>query len=428
MKKIGLFSFLLPLPAFAASFFPINQTGPDFHVIESFPALGLVMVEEDGGFPNQYHYIVDERKQPSKSWNQSSYDWDPSSYGWDWSNSYHWDDDWYWSDPNGWWDWFPPWDGWWPWPPFDPVPVDPVDPIDPVDPVDPAPSDVTWGLDRINQRNLPLDGKYDLKGSTSVTAFIVDTGVQPHPELGSNLAEGYDASGGNSTADCMGHGTHVAGTVGAAKYGVAPNTQIVPVKVFEGCSGSTTTQIILRGLNWVAEHDIRPAVVNMSLGGGADQAFDDAVMALTRKGIHVVVAAGNDSTDACYGSPSRLGGSSPVITVGATDRNDNVTSFSNFGSCVNIYAPGLDIESLTPQGGLTTMSGTSMASPHVAGAVALYLATHPDATPEEGKKVIDEMGTTGVVKRYGSLTGDKLLYVEEGAEDAGPVDPVDPAD
>ncbi len=455
MKKIILLSFLLPLPALAGSFYPINQAGPDLHVIESYPALGIVMVEEDGGFPNQYHYISDGSANFDNTWNANSLsayntwetpywnstqsahwgmipqanhttswhtsaDWyathysDPSiNYWWDWFPPV---DDWWGSFPpvDGGWDWLPPWDGWDPnpWPPFpDPEPTPDPDPWP-----DPTPTGATWGLDRINQRNLPLDGKYDLIGSSNVTAYIVDTGVQAHSQLGASLQSGFNANGGNDTSDCMGHGTHVAGTVAATDYGVAPNTKIVPVKVFPGCSASTTTQLILRGLNYVAESDARPAVVNMSLGGGADQALDDGVSALIRKGIHVVVAAGNDNgADACYGSPGRLGRGDAVITVGATTRYDDMASFTNVGPCVNIYAPGQDIESLTPQGGITTMNGTSMASPHVAGAVALYLATTPSATPAEGKQYIDALGTTDVVKRFGSITGDKLLFVEEGA-------------
>jgi len=419
MKKTSLLlSFVLPLPAFAASFYPIKQAGPHMHVIEAFPDLGIVLVEEEGGFPNQLHTVYDEPFFPSNNWTGTTNYSQPYATNSDWYPPNAWDYPQYDGDnygPTCEWCWPPPWDWdyWYPPAPWPPYPWPPAPEPEP-EPIPPPVTGVTWGLDRINQRNLPLDGTYGLKGSASVTAFILDTGVQPHSELGQNLQEGFDASYTGGTTDCMGHGTHVAGTVAATNYGVAPGTQVVPVKVFSGCSGSTTTQIILRGLNYVAGSTARPAVVNMSLGGGADQALDDAVTAVINKGVHVVVAAGNDSTDACTGSPGRLGQYPGVITVGATSRDDSISYFSNIGSCVNIYAPGHDIESLTPQSGITTMSGTSMASPHVAGAIALYLATHPTATPDEGKQYLNSVATPNVITQNGYLTSDKLLYV--GAE------------
>lgn len=332
MKKIALFlSLCIPLSSFAASFYRINQVGPNLTILETYPALGLVMVAEDDGFPNQIHTAFS----------------------------------------------------------------------------------VPWGLDRINQRSLPLDGQYSLFGSSNVTAYVVDTGIQPQPEFNQNLTSGYDATNAGNTGDCMGHGTHVAGTIGSASYGVAYGTKLVPVKVFQGCDGSTTTQIILRGLNYVAQTQERPAVVNMSLGGPIDPALDDATKILVNKGIHVVVAAGNSTADACYSSPSRLGKSTSVITVGSTDKNDSISSFSNYGSCVNIYAPGGNIESVSyANGGPAIMSGTSMASPHTAGAVALYLAKNPNSTPAQTKQYIVNRATPSKLKWFGYPVSWKLLFVD----------------
>lgn len=331
MKKIALFLTLIPFSSsFAASFYRINQVGPNVTILETYPALGLVMVAEDDGFPNQIHTVFS----------------------------------------------------------------------------------VPWGLDRINQRNLPLDGQYGLLGNSNVTAFVVDTGIQPHAEFSQNLQPGYDATNMGNTGDCMGHGTHVAGTIGSASYGVAYGTKLVPVKVFQGCDGSTTTQIILRGLNYVAQYQGRPAVVNMSLGGPIDQALDDATKVIVTKGIHVVVAAGNSTADACTSSPARLGKSSAVITVGSTARDDSISSFSNYGSCVNVYAPGSDIESVSYRdGGLAYMSGTSMASPHAAGAVALYLAKNPNSTPAQTKQYLTNNATSNKLRWFGYPVSWKLLFV-----------------
>ncbi|AFR09237.1 S8 family peptidase [Nocardiopsis alba] len=234
---------------------------------------------------------------------------------------------------------------------------------------------VPWGLDRIDQEDLPLDGSYttEADGSGS-SAYIIDTGIDPdHPDFGGRAEVGFDATGGDGL-DRQGHGTHVAGTVGSDSYGVAPGADLFGVKVL-GDDGSGTYDDVIAGIDWVAENAGPNAVANMSLGGPASQAVDDAVNALAESGVFVAVAAGNESQDAGNVSP---GGASGVVTVAASDSSDGVASFSNYGSAVDIYAPGVDVESTIPGGGTDSYSGTSMASPHVAGAAALYKSSLGD--------------------------------------------------
>ena len=245
----------------------------------------------------------------------------------------------------------------------------------------------TWGLDRIDQRDLPLSTtySYDATGS-GVSAYIIDTGILlGHNEFTGRVSTGFDAvtSGGDAN-DCNGHGTHVAGTVGGTTYGVAKATRLYAVRVL-GCNGSGTNSGVIAGVDWVTSNRQLPAVANMSLGGGASTALDDAVRRSIASGVTYALAAGNGDflgrpQDACAGSPSRV---TEGLTVGATDKTDKEASFSNYGTCVDLLAPGVSITSAwyTSTTATNTISGTSMATPHVAGAAALYLQTNVGAAP-----------------------------------------------
>jgi len=264
-----------------------------------------------------------------------------------------------------------------------------------------------WGLDRIDQRSATLDNVYTFRATgRGVTAYIVDTGIRyGHSDFGGRASFGFDAFGSDG-ADCQGHGTHVAGTVGGRLYGVAKEVSLVSVRVL-GCDGGGTVSTVVAGLNWIVANASLPAVANMSLGGGGSSTLDDAVRAAVAAGVSVSVSAGNFAADACYYSPARV---KEALTVGATDPTDNRASFSNYGSCVDWYAPGVSILSagLANDTASVLKSGTSMASPHTAGAAALYLEQNRTATPDQVATALASWLTKRVVPSGGK--NDDLLY------------------
>ena len=269
----------------------------------------------------------------------------------------------------------------------------------------------TWGIDRLDQRALPLNASYSYTATGSgVNAYIVDTGILPtHTEFESRASTGYDAITPLAPqADCNGHGTHVAGTVGGKTYGVAKAVRLIGVRVLD-CNGSGSTSGVIAGVNWVAKHRVKPAVANMSLGGGASTALDNAVKAAIDSGVTFVVAGGNDNLPACWFSPARVSG---AITVGATTNTDGKTSWSNYGSCLDLFAPGSGITSswITSTTSTNTISGTSMASPHVAGVAALYLQTRRTSTPKQVRDAIVANATTLTTLKNSLGSPAKLLF------------------
>lgn len=269
----------------------------------------------------------------------------------------------------------------------------------------------TWGLNRVDQRTLPLNTSYQYQfRGTGVYAFVVDTGILAgHSEFGGRVVGGMSAvTDGLGTTDCNGHGTHVAGTIGGSTYGVAKDVTLVPVRVL-GCTGSGSTSGVIAGVDYVAGSTLRPAVANMSLGGGYYAPLNQAVAGAVAKGVTMVVAAGNDNLNACNASPA----SEPLaITVGATTSADARASYSNFGSCLDVFAPGSAITSAwyTSTTALNTISGTSMASPHVAGIAALALAANPGAAPAQISDFITNNATQGVVTSAGTGSPNRLVF------------------
>jgi subtilisin family serine protease len=275
-------------------------------------------------------------------------------------------------------------------------------------------SPATWGLDRIDQRSLPLSNSYSYTADgTGVTAYIIDTGIQfSHSEFGGRAVNGYDAVDGGQADDCNGHGTHVSGTVGGTTYGVAKNVRLVAVRVLD-CGGSGSWGGVIAGMDYVTGNHAAgtPAVANMSLGGGANASVDAALRRMIADGVATAVAAGNGNMggvaqDACKYSPARV---AEAMTIGATSSTDAKTSWSNYGICVDWFAPGLNITSAWLNNGTRTISGTSMATPHTTGVAALYLSGNPGATPQVVRDALYANTTKGKVTSS-KTTNNHLLF------------------
>ncbi|CAM5680661.1 S8 family peptidase [Streptomyces tanashiensis] len=271
----------------------------------------------------------------------------------------------------------------------------------------------SWGLDRIDQAETAGDDKYTYPdgGGEGVTAYVIDTGVRiTHQDFGGRATHGFDAVDNDDSADDgNGHGTHVAGTIAGTSHGVAKKARIVAVRVLDD-NGSGTTEQVVAGIDWVTKNHSGPSVANMSLGGGADEALDAAVQRAIASGVTFAVAAGNESSDAGQGSPSRV---PEALTVASSTKDDEQSDFSNFGAVVDLYAPGSEITSAWNDSdtGVKTISGTSMATPHVTGAAALYLAAHPSATPADTAAALTGAATPDAIKNPSSGTANKLLKV-----------------
>lgn len=275
-----------------------------------------------------------------------------------------------------------------------------------------AQNSATWGLDRIDQVDRPLSSQYlyQYQGA-GVYAFVLDTGIlATHQDFGGRVQPGTGfISDGNGSSDCNGHGTHVAGTIGGSQWGVAKGVTLVPVRVLD-CAGSGSWSGVIAGLDWVASQTaMRPAVANLSLGGAKSSSVNAAVAAAVGKGVTMVVAAGNSNADACNTSPA----SEPsAITVGATTSADARASYSNFGSCLDLFAPGSSITSAwyTGTAATQTISGTSMASPHVAGVAALALAANPASTPDMVTRFLTDNASLNKVGAAGTGSPNRLVF------------------
>ena len=272
-------------------------------------------------------------------------------------------------------------------------------------------SPATWGLDRIDQAALPLSNSYTYTNNGSgVNAYVIDTGIRiTHTQFGGRASVAFDAIGdGRNGIDCNGHGTHVSGTIGGSTYGVAKAVRLFAVRVLD-CGGSGTTSGVIAGVDWVTGHHASPAVANMSLGGGASTALDTAVTNSINSGVTYAIAAGNNNTNANTSSPARV---SAAITVGSSTSGDARSSFSNFGSVVDIFAPGSGITSAwsTSNTATNTISGTSMATPHVAGVAARYLQTHTTASPATVRNAIVAAANLNRLSGIPSGTANRLLF------------------
>ena len=273
----------------------------------------------------------------------------------------------------------------------------------------------TWGIDRIDQRSLPLSTSFSYTNTgVGVNAYILDTGIRlSHAEFVGRAKSGFDAVDGGSADDCNGHGTHVAGSVGGTQYGVAKGVTLVAVRVLD-CAGSGSVSGVVAGIDWVTANHVKPATANMSLGGGASTTIDDAVTRSVAAGVSYGVAAGNGNMagraqNACNYSPARV---PTAITVGATTSTDAKASYSNYGTCVDLFAPGSSIKSAwyTGDTAVNTISGTSMATPHVVGVISLFLQSNPGASPAAVEAAIEGNATVGKVTSAGSGSPNLLLF------------------
>jgi subtilisin family serine protease len=269
----------------------------------------------------------------------------------------------------------------------------------------------SWGLDRIDERSLPRNGSFTFPDAEAVVhVYVIDTGIRTsHVTFGDRASSAFDTVNGGAANDCNGHGTHVAGTIGGAQFGVAKSVRLHAVRVL-GCDGGGSVSRVIAGVNWVARNAVKPAVANLSLGGRRSSALDAAVNRAINSGVTFVVAAGNEDANACSSSPARV---PAAITVGATGRSDRRASFSNFGPCVDIFAPGVDITSAGRASNTATMtaSGTSMAAPHVAGAAALILTRNPGFSPAQVHERLVADATTDRVVAAGTGSANRLLFI-----------------
>ena len=275
----------------------------------------------------------------------------------------------------------------------------------------------TWGIDRIDQRSLPLSGTFTYFATGSgVKAYIIDTGIRfTHTQFGGRAIKGVDeVTPGGSAADCNGHGTHVSGTVGGSTYGVAKQVTLVAVRVL-GCNGSGSTSGVIAGIDWVTGNHLsgQSAVVNMSLGGGASSSLDTAVNNSINDGVSYAIAAGNGDVfgnpqNACNFSPARV---AAAMTISATDSTDTKASWANYGSCVDWFAPGVSITSAwySSDTATNTISGTSMATPHTTGVAAQYLQGHPGSSPSTVRTALFNLTTKSIVKSS-NTTNNHLLF------------------